>query len=121
MKKLAGYGIIAGLIGVALVAFFLLGGTWEILTALVLLVGSIGAWVAGLMLGSWLWDNVHWSLGALVSVLVVLVAPPVLLLLVNVPWWTVYALYGCVVAILVVIAAVSLLWKYAIDLIKGDK
>lgn len=121
MKKLAGYGIIAGLVGAALGAFFLLGGTLEVLAALVLMVGAMGSWVAGLVLGSWLWDNVHWSLGALVWVLVMLVAPPVLLHLVNVPWWIAYAAYGCVVAILVVIVVVGLLWKYAMDLIKGDK
>lgn len=121
MKRLAGYGIIAGLIGVALGVFFLLGGTWVTLAALVLTVGLIGAWVAGVMLGSWLWDNVHWSLGALVWVLVVVVAPPVLLLLVNYPWWLVYAMYGFCAAMLGVVAVVGLLWMYAIDLIKGEK
>ena len=121
MKKLAGYGIIAGLIGAALGVFFLIGGSWESLAALVLTVGLIGAWVVGVMLGSWLWDNVHWSLGALVWVLVVVVAPLLILPLVGFPWWLVYALYGFCAAMLGVVVGVGLLWEYAMDLIKGER
>ena len=121
MKKLAGYGIIAGLIGVALGVFFLLGGTWLSLLVLVGVVGSVAAWCAGVVLGSWLWDHVHWGLGALVLVLVTVVAPPLLLPLVGFPWWLAYALYGFCAGVLVGVFVVQVLWALAMDLIKGDK
>lgn len=121
MKKLAGYGIIAGLIGVGLGAFFLLGGTWHVLGAMVLTFAAIGAWFAGVMLGSWLWDNVHWSLGVIVWVLTVVVAPPLILPLAAMPWWLAYAMYGFCAVVMVVCVGGVLLWMYAMDLIKGEK
>lgn len=106
MKRLAGIGIIAGMIGVGLGLFFLLGGDWAVLGAIVLAFVGIGGWFAGLVFGGWLWDEVHWVLGLLVLVLVVIVAPPLILPLANIPWWFAYAAYG---------------FGTAVDLIEGDK
>lgn len=121
MKKLAGYGIIAGLVGLGLVLFFLLGGDWVLLSALILAFGSIGAWVAGLLLGGWLWDNVHWSLGVLVWVLTIIVLPPIILPLAALPWWFAYALYGGMIVIFGACIGLGFLLTYAMDLIRGEK
>lgn len=121
MRKLAGYGIIAGMLGLALVLFFLLGGDWVLLGAMIAVFGGLGAWCAGLVLGTWLWDNVHWSLGVLVLVLTVVVAPPLILPLANMPWWLAYGLYGFSAGVLGAAVGIGLLLTYAMDLIRGEK
>lgn len=121
MRRLAGIGIIAGIICAGLGLFFLLGGDWAVLVMFVVTFVGLGSWFAGLVLGAWLWDEVHWALGALVLLLVVVIAPPLILPLASVPWWIAYAMYGFCAAVLVICGGVTLLLKYAIGLIKGDK
>lgn len=121
MKKLAGYSIIAGLVGLVLGLMYLYVGSWAVVGEVLLLLGGVGAWCAGLVLGTWLWDNVHWSLGVLVLVMVLIVAPALLLPLTGVPWWFAYAGYAVMIAGAVVFVGVGLLVTYAESLIKGEK
>lgn len=121
MKRLAGVGIIAAMVAVGLGLFFLLGGNWLILGGLAIVFAGIGAWVGGVMLGVYLWDMVHWVLGAVVLVIVMLVAPPILLTLASMPWWLVYGMYGFIVVVFGGAAGIGALGTYAMELIKGEK
>lgn len=121
MKKLAGYGIIAGLVGVALGVFFLLGGTWTDLLGLGVIFGIIALFAVGLVLTGELWDRGHRGLSVLTGVMLMGVIPGVILQWLVGAWWLMLAVAGMCLAVFVVIVGIGLLAKYAMDLIKGDK
>lgn len=121
MKKLAGYGIIAGILGAALGAFFLLGGTWTTLLGLGVIIGVIALFAGGLILVGELWDRGHRGLGVLAGVMLMGVIPGVILQWLFGAWWLLLAVAGMCTAFFAVIAGVGLLAKYAMDLIKGER
>lgn len=121
MKKVAGYGIIAGLVGVGLGAFFLLGGTWADFLGLGALFVSIALFAGGLVLTGELWDRGHRGLSVLAGVMIIGVIPGVILQWLFGEWWLMLAAAGMCLGLFGVIVGIGLLAKYAVDLIKGDK
>lgn len=121
MKKVAGFGIIAALVGAALGAFFLLGGTWTDLLGLGVVFGIIALFVGGLVLTGELWDRGHRGLGVLTGVMLMGVIPGVILQWTVGARWLMLAMAGMCIGLFAVIVGVGLLAKYAMDLIKGDK
>ena len=120
MKKLAGYGIIAGLLGAALGVFFLAGGTWETLLGLSVLFGVIALFAGGLVLTGELWGRGHRVLSVLSGVMLMGVIPGVILQWAVGAWWLMLALAGMVLGVFAVLAGVILIVKYAIGLIEGE-
>ena len=121
MKKVAGYGIIAGLVGAALGGFFLIGGTWTDLLEMGVFFGVLALFAGGLVLTGELWDRGHLWLSVLAGVMLIGVLPGVILQMVIGAWWLMIAVTGMCLGIVAVIAVVGLLFKFAIGLIKGDK
>lgn len=120
MKKLAGYGIIAGLVGAALGGFFLLGGTWSSLLGLGVIIGVIALFAGGLVLVGELWDRGHRWLSVLFGVMLMGVIPGVILQWAVGAWWLMLALAGMALGVFAVLAGVCLIVKYAIGLIEGE-
>ena len=121
MKKLAGYGIIAGIVGAALGVFFLAGGTWETLLGLSVLFGAIALFSGGLVLTGELWDRGHRGLSVLFGVMFMGVIPGVILQWAVGAWWLMIALSGMALGVFAVAVGTGMLTKYAMDLIKGEK
>ena len=121
MKKLAGYGIIAGIVGAALGVFFLAGGTWETLLGLSVLFGAIALFSGGLVLTGELWDRGHRGLSVLFGVMFMGVIPGVILQWAVGAWWLMLALSGMALGVFAVLAGVILIVKYAIGLIEGER
>ena len=121
MKKLAGYGIIAGLVGAALGGFFLLGGTWTTLLGLGVIIGAIALFSGGLVLTGELWDRGHRGLSVLFGVMFMGVIPGVILQWAVGAWWLMLALSGMALGVFAVAVGTGMLTKYAMDLIKGEK
>lgn len=121
MKKLAGYGIIAGILGAALGVFFLAGGTWTELLGMSVVFGVIALFSGGLVLTGELWDRGHRVLSVLSGVMLMGVIPGVILQWLFGAWWLMLALAGMVLGVGTVVVGTGLLTKYAMDLIKGDK
>lgn len=121
MKKLAGYGIIAGILGAALGVFFLAGGTWETLLGMSVLFGTIALFSGGLVLTGELWDRGHRVLSVLCGVMLIGVIPGVILQWAVGAWWLMLALAGMGLGVFAVAIGTGMLTKYAMDLIKGDK
>ena len=121
MKKLAGYGIIAGLVGAALGGFFLAGGTWETLLGLSVLFGAIALFSGGLVLTGELWGRGHRVLSVLFGVMLIGVIPGVILQWAVGAWWLMIALAGMALGVFAVAVGTGMLTKYAMDLIKGEK
>lgn len=120
MKKLAGYGIIAGLVGTVLGGFFLTGGTWADLLVIGAIFGGIALFVGGLVLTGGLWDRGHRWLSVLAGVMFMGVLPGIVLQAVVGAWWLMLAMAGMGLVALAVIMAIILLTQYAIGLIKGE-
>ena len=121
MKKLAGYGIIAGLVGAALGGFFLLGGTWTTLLGLGVIIGVIALFAGGLVLVGELWGRGHRWLSVLAGVMLMGVIPGVILQWAVGAWWLMLALAGMALGVFAVLAGVILIVKYAIGLIEGER
>lgn len=121
MKKLAGYGIIAGLLGVALGVFFLVGGTWEVLLGISVLFVSIVLFFGGLILAGELWGRGHRVLSVLCGVMVMGVIPGVILQWALGEWWVLFGALGAALGIFAVATGTVLLAKYAVALIKGER
>ena len=121
MKKLAGYGIIAGLLGAALGVFFLAGGTWETLLGLSVLFGAIALFSGGLVLTGELWGRGHRVLSVLSGVMLIGVIPGVILQWAVGAWWLMLALAAMALGVFAVAVGTGMLTKYAMDLIKGEK
>ena len=121
MKKLAGYGIIAGLLGAALGVFFLAGGTWETLLGLGVLFGAIALFSGGLVLTGELWGRGHRVLAVFSGVMLIGVIPGVILQWAVGAWWLMLALAGMALGVFAVAVGTGMLTKYAMDLIKGVK
>lgn len=120
MKKLAGYGIISGLVGTTLGGYFLLGGTWTALLGLGAILVAIALFVGGLVLAGELWGRGQRWLSVLAGVMLMGVLPGVILQVVAGAWWLLLAVIGTCLVAFVVIAGVGLLAQYAIGLIKGE-
>ena len=121
MKKLAGYGIIAGLVGAALGGFFLLGGTWTTLLGLGVIIGVIALFAGGLVLVGELWGRGHRWLSVLAGVMLMGVIPGVILQWAVGAWWLMLAMAGMGLGVFAVAVGTGMLTKYAMDLIKGEK
>ena len=121
MKKLAGYGIIAGMVGVALGVFFLAGGAWADLLEMGVLLGVIALFAGGLVLSGELWFRGHRWLSVLAGVMLMGVLPGVIQQVVLGAWWLMLAVAGMCLGIFAVVVVVGLLCKIAIELIKGER
>ena len=82
MKKLAGYGILALLVGAVLGVLFLLGVTWVDLMAMGVITGVIALFAGGLVLTGELWDRGHRWVSVLTAAMLMVVIPSVVL-----QWW----------------------------------
>lgn len=121
MKKLAGYGIIAGMVGAALGVFFLSGGTWADLLGLGAVFGVIALFAGVLVLTGELWDRGHRWVSVLTAVILMVVLPSVVLQWLAGAWWLLFAVAGAFAGILLAVVVAGRIVRFALDLIKGDK
>lgn len=121
MKKVAGYGIIAGLVGAVLGVFFLLGGTWVDLLGLGVIVSVMSLFAGGLVLTGEIWDRGHRWVSVLTAVMLMVVLPSVVLQWWIGMWWLLLAVAGIYAGILLAAALAGLIVKFALNLIKGEK
>lgn len=121
MKRIAGYGILALILGEALVVFFLLGGRWVDLLGLGVIVIVMALFAGGLVITGELWDRGHRLVSVLTAVMLMVVIPSVILQWWIGMWWLVLAVGGMYAGIILAAALAGLMARFALDLIKGDK
>lgn len=122
MKRLAGVGIILGLVGAfVLFSVLALGATWMDWVVIFTFLAAVCTFYGLLVLGGYLWNTVSKMLGVVVWVLTLFVLPPIGFVLLGSTWWSWFVVAGAGIAIVAVVLGASVLLSYATDLISGRK